>query len=391
MQDDDQTHASITRHKLFLPRRRLVLTAAFAGIAGWQHRANADAPALAQIAALNTPSLKVRSFAQVYLVAVTLADRRLVAVGEHGVILFSDDDGASWTQAQVPVDVTLTCVMFSTPQIGWAAGHYGVVLNTTDAGATWTMQLNGIQLNQIALANAQAAAADASTPSNASPALDLALHRASMFAERGPDKPLFTMVLLGPQKLLVLGAYRIAMMTEDGGKTWMDWSLRFYDRLSHDLYDATWIGQDIYVAAETGLIFRSSDAGETFLQIAQVTPPPVTTTMFGIQGAKDGSIITFGVAGNCFRSTDGGNSWNTVNLGTQDDLIASRMLPDGTILIAQESGGLFASRDNGAIFTQSPDFPQIPIADFQPGLNSDLIFVGPAGPTRMQLGPLLPS
>jgi len=117
-----------------LHRRGLLSGAASLVIAGFSLPFRAIA-ALTGIPALDTPAIMVKAPTKVLLVAITRApDNRLVAVGEHGVAIYSDDNGTSWTQASVPVNVTLTCVSFATAKIGWAAGHYGVVLNTQDGG-----------------------------------------------------------------------------------------------------------------------------------------------------------------------------------------------------------------------------------------------------------------
>jgi photosystem II stability/assembly factor-like uncharacterized protein len=63
-----------------------------------------------------------------YLTGIARAGKRLVAVGERGIVVLSDDDGATWRQASVPVSVTLAAVQFPTPTQGWVVGHYGVVL-----------------------------------------------------------------------------------------------------------------------------------------------------------------------------------------------------------------------------------------------------------------------
>src|SRR5438552_4235956 len=66
------------------------------------------------------------------MTAVALAGTRLVAVGERGTILTSEDHGASWRQQSAPVSVMLTNVQFATARTGWAVGHSGVVLVTHD-------------------------------------------------------------------------------------------------------------------------------------------------------------------------------------------------------------------------------------------------------------------
>lgn len=356
-------------------RRALLAAALGAGLSGLPSFARASDLTVADISVLNSPAIQLRSFAQVFLTAIARSGNRMVAVGEHGVIVYSDDGGVSWTQADVPVDLTLTCVAFATPLIGWAGGHYGVILNTQDGGKSWKMQLNGILVNQLALATAQTA------QSGPSPALEFALKRATMFETNGPDKPFLTILPFNPRKIMAFGAYRMVVLSEDGGKTWQDWTLHVYDKLSHDLYDVAAIGSGIYLACETGLVFRSTDGGDTFPQMT----PPVDATLFGVIGARDDSVTVYGVAGNCCRSADGGASWNAINLDTQDDLVAARALPSGALLIARITGGLFISRDNGTSYAAVPDFPRLSVSDFEFAPDGALIVVGATGPARLNL------
>jgi len=80
------------------------------------------------------PAIQWRVPNKAVLLASTCAGKRLVAVGECGMVTLSDDDGATWRQGKVPVSVTLTAVDFATPEKGWAVGHSGVVLHTEDGG-----------------------------------------------------------------------------------------------------------------------------------------------------------------------------------------------------------------------------------------------------------------
>ena len=62
------------------------------------------------------------------LLDLARAGSRLVAVGQRGHILYSDDEGGRWQQARVPVSSDLNAVTFPTPEQGWAVGGDGVVL-----------------------------------------------------------------------------------------------------------------------------------------------------------------------------------------------------------------------------------------------------------------------
>ena len=68
---------------------------------------------------------------------------RHFATGIRGHILYSDDGGDSWTQAEVPVRSSITDIHFPTPEKGWAVGHEGVILHSEDGGKSWVKQYDG--------------------------------------------------------------------------------------------------------------------------------------------------------------------------------------------------------------------------------------------------------
>src|SRR5215471_7954130 len=86
------------------------------------------------------------------LQSVVPVGNRLVAVGQRGVVLVTNDAGATWKQSPVPVASDLTSVFFVDEEHGWAVGHDGVILRSGDGGATWNVQLTGRQANDLLVA-----------------------------------------------------------------------------------------------------------------------------------------------------------------------------------------------------------------------------------------------
>src|ERR1700712_5725559 len=76
---------------------------------------------------------------------VVHAGSRLVAVGDRGHILYSDDQGKTWTQAKVPTRQLLTAVFFVDDKHGWAVGHDAQILASEDGGLTWTKQFDDLK------------------------------------------------------------------------------------------------------------------------------------------------------------------------------------------------------------------------------------------------------
>lgn len=320
---------------------------------------------------LSEPALKVREPQNVPLISVTRAGKRLVAVGIHGVIIYSDDNGESWTQAKVPVNVTLTSVSFPTDTQGWAVGHFGVILHTVDGGKIWQKQLDGEQVNALALTAAQAAVADGST----APAAEYALRRANHFLSAGPMEPFLTIWAPSEKQAIVLGAYRMADKTIDGGKTWVDWSLHINDKLSLDIYDVNNIGDQVCLAAEMGLVFCSSDNGKNFNQLTPTGP----ATLLGILPTGDGGMFTFGIAGYAYRSMDNGKSWENIKLDTGANLTAGITLSSGKIILVDQAGDIFVSNDHGMSFSLLPLQEPMSLYGLVEAANGNLIVVGSGG------------
>lgn len=104
---------------------------------------------------LDTPSPEFPGLDKGLFLDISRAGSRVIAVGMHGAILYSDDQGKTWSQARVPVSVLLTAVHFVNERLGWAVGHNGVVLHSADGGANWQRQLDGWQIDQMVLAYAE--------------------------------------------------------------------------------------------------------------------------------------------------------------------------------------------------------------------------------------------
>ena len=111
-----------------------MLAAALAGVA-WAAGTQQPAPQ-PQSRSAEHARLADRSL----LIALAAAGDRLVAAGDRGVIVLSDDRGLSWRQAaSVPAQALLTGVCFFDAQRGVAVGHDEVVVATRDGGENWKL------------------------------------------------------------------------------------------------------------------------------------------------------------------------------------------------------------------------------------------------------------
>ena len=291
-------------------------------------------PATAGDALLERPALTSKKARSSLMLDIARAGNRLVAAGEKGQVIFSDDCGAEWRQASVPVSVTITALQFVDSRLGWAVGHSGVVLATRDGGATWTRQLDGSQAAQLALKSAQKSqdavriSSQAATSKNA--ANQLALRDAERLVAEGSDKPFFSLHFWTPQKGMVIGAFGLALSTADGGLTWEWMGDRIPNPKGLHLYALHARGDDAFIVGEQGFIAHAPTADGIFEKVSS----PYAGSFFGAMPTvpgKDGDLILYGLRGNAFRGD--GKAWSALDTGGTSSVVSGLVLGDKDILL----------------------------------------------------------
>lgn len=252
------------------------------------------------------------------ILGVTRAGKRLVAVGDHGVVLLSDDDGKSFRQAHfVPVNSTLTSVWFPDPRDGWAVGHWGVVMSSHDGGETWKLQRSDISV----------------------------------------DQPLFSVYFKNPREGWAVGLWSLMLHTVDGGATWTTVALppppgfKKADRNLYQIFADT--AGTLYIACEQGRVLRSTDGGTTWTYLATGYNGSLWT---GVALAR-GVVLVGGLRGSIYRSADGGATWSRVGTNYKSSITDMVRLDQNSILAVALDGVSFVSHDGGVTFTgrQRPD------------------------------------
>lgn len=308
------------------------------------------------------------------LMAVTRAGpgNRLVAVGERGIILTSDDNGIHWKQARVPVSVLLTGVRFASATKGWAVGHSGVVLRTEDGGATWSKQLDGIAAARIVMQEARKKSAS-------DPAAQRQLADAERLVNDGADKPFFDLYVENDNVALIVGAYGLMFRTEDGGKTWKSWQDHIANTKGAHLYAIQSAGDTLYLAGEQGSFFVSTDKGSSFSEIKT----PYVGSYFGVAVTSEESIVLFGLRGNSYWSEDGGKTWQASQVAVHASLNGATVLKSGVVVMVSQAGNLLRSTDGGHSFTPMPVPNPAPFVGLTEASDGSLILVGARGITRV--------
>ena len=274
---------------------------------------------------------------QALLLDVSRAGSRLVAVGEFGHILLSDDNGENWTQAaSVPTRNTLVGVTFIDNQNGYAVGHAATILKTSDGGQNWTLQ----------------------------------------HIERNGETPLFGVYFTDAQNGIAVGGFSYTFETSDGGQSWRQRSLvedSYDDFHLNDLF-ADKKG-NVYIPAEFGTVYKSVDRGRNWKAIET----GYDGSFWGGFGLGNGDVLVFGMRGNVWRSSDAGNSWTKVETGTDQSVSGGTELEDGRIVLAGLSGTVLVSDNGGKSFANQPRPDRLSFATAIGKSGDDIILLGDPG------------
>jgi photosystem II stability/assembly factor-like uncharacterized protein len=258
------------------------------------------------------PAEHFSAAASTQILAATRAGKRIVTVGDHGVVLLSDDDGKTFRQARaVPVSSTLTAVSFADASTGWAVGHWGAILKTTDGGESWALQRSD---NKV-------------------------------------DQPLFSLYFKNPQEGWAVGLWSLMLHTTDGGATWSSVSLppppgaKKADRNLYAVFaDAK---GSLFVACEQGRIIRSTDGGNSWTYV----DTGYAGSFWSGVALQDGALLVGGLRGTIYRSADGGDSWQASKTSFKSSVTAMVQQPDKSVLAVGLDGVTLLSVDNGVSFS----------------------------------------
>ncbi len=321
---------------------------------------------------------------------ITEAAERLVAVGEYGSVLYSDDQGKSWRQASVPVQVTLTSVHFPSPQMGWAVGHDAVILHSDDGGESWIKQLDGRQTGNKLLSAAEAWNAELERKAGNNEldpdelmlqqdAAMMALDEALREQEIGPNRPFLDVWFADERHGFAIGAFNYFFVTDDGGQTWYDGSSRLPNPEFLHLYSISPVTDSILLmVGEFGLVLRSMDAGVSWEQLDL----GYEGSLFSVDGGQ-GSAWIAGLRGNVFYSADAGVSWQHLETQTEASLLGSRINDHQRASFVGQGGTLLQVDLTAEPTVQLSNVSRGALAALAGKTGHDIILVGEAGITRL--------
>ncbi|MCK0153903.1 YCF48-related protein [Alcanivorax sp. S6407] len=302
------------------------------------------------------------------------AGGRIVAVGDRGKILYSDDEGGHWQVASTPSEVLLTSVCFADARHGWAVGHDALVLGTSDGGETWTLQysdpLGGDGTDDAGdIADGGDVAMDdlsmddiygdpyadeeysddpyGDDPYSDDPYADDAGSSSGPVDTSGA--PLLDVQCESRDHAVAVGGYGYYLETTDGGASWSKKLDRLKNGDGWHLYDLTAVSKSAtrYLVGEKGAMFRSVDEGASWERLKS----PYSGTLFGALALSDAKALVYGLQGNIWLTGNRGVSWSKVPSGLSRGINDGAVLANGSLVLVTNAGGILTSDDEGKSFS----------------------------------------
>ena len=304
--------------------------------------------------------------------------QRIVAVGQFGHILISEDRGDNWRQVLSPANITLTAVSFISEDVGFAVGYDSTILKSSNGGETWKIVYQDPEAkNKEAMQRAVS-------------------EKIEFCGRQEPDGclfPLFGVHFFDSDHGIAAGAFGMIMETRDSGETWETRTPKYsYDATIREMLKNEELFEDeittshlngifaddagnIYFPSEFGIIFKSSDKGESLLAITTLYPG----SFWG--GLSQGSnIFLYGMRGTIYRSENKGNDWKKVPVQTSQSLQGATKMPDGDIVITGLGGVVLRSLDEGKSFSVQSRKKRLGYAAVSAGAKRDqVVLFGDSG------------
>lgn len=325
---------------------------------------------------------------------IAAAGDHLVAVGERGHILYSDDNGATWLQAEVPTSAMLTRVFFISPELGWAVGHDGNVLVSRNGGVNWELQRDGVdaqaQANEERAGRAKVKLEQLyerikTAPEDEKAALAEEIKEAEHALEKAREllnEPVFAPPLMdvwfaNEEQGWASGAYGTLLHTSNSGRHWDDWSHKVDNPEELHLNGLAGAPDgSLYLASEWGTVFLSRSNGESW----QPLETGYEGSFFGVLfNPVSNSVFAYGLRGTVYRSRDGGETWEPLQSRAPASLLGALGTDKGTLIFVGQGGMASISQDDGDSFTLLPQPSRAGIHGIAPMVDGRYMVTGDGG------------
>lgn len=221
----------------------------------------------------------------------------------------------TWQSVATKAPVTLNAVAYVDGKVIWAVGKDGFLARSDD-GETWTP------------------------------------------AEKLVDAELNDVHFRDSKHGCVVGNAGTVLLTSDGGKTWMNFSLDVTgvaDRATPeksrrlDLYGVSFIDRNNgWIVGDEGTVFSTDNGGKSWTEQRSGTK----AQLFNVSASDKYFVFAVGTGGTLVRSVNGGRTWERQPIGVSKDLNDIQFTEKDRAVITGDDGTLLVTVDRGATWVR---------------------------------------
>jgi photosystem II stability/assembly factor-like uncharacterized protein len=230
----------------------------------------------------------------------------LVAVGDSGIILKTEDGGTHWSKLNSNTSKALRSVHFVDENTGWAVGDSGTILHTNNGGNSWSTQSDTIiNLRSVHFINYNTGyiAGDLGrgykTNNGGS---DWSSHYF------GYDYMFNCITFINEDTGWVFSSDRDIFITTDKGE---NWNKQTGVGNSQRIYSASFIGKVGYAAGNYGTIINTTNGGVIWQRQYVTNNLYLSVPLFAVHFIDKYNGWAVGDGGIVLRTTDGGGAFVT--------------------------------------------------------------------------------
>ncbi|MFT3924701.1 MAG: YCF48-related protein [Myxococcales bacterium] len=250
----------------------------------------------------------------------TLHQSTLWVVGYPGILLRSEDGGASFSRVSVPTHEALFAIDFNEQGLGAIVGRSGTLLVSLDHGASWTLKLAQ-----------QAQAPDVPSEGTSAP---------PNAVSQQPAVHLFGVDVLENGTLVAVGDFGTVLRSQDRGESWQACEVAT-ELTSGAVPDARRRDAEGELSGIGGASAETENEGEA---------ARLSSVSFG----DDTHGFIVGEFGWILASSDGGRSWRRQASGSDKLLFSVRARSPVTAIAVGSEGTVLETRDAGASWQARP-------------------------------------
>lgn len=275
-----------------------------------------------------------------------------IMVGDDGMAALTTDGGLTWN-----TPATLTAIIGTNRIYGaeyysdgriWICGGGGMIVYSADFGATWTQQGLGVQTGFLYDINMRETglgfiACNKGTPSQAKilKTTDFGQNWSIVNLPITGNPSIFKIRQYG-SKVVIVGDYGYLGYSDDSGDTWTHYANAAGTTSSDQLRDIVMNGNEGYAVGRNSRILKTTDGWQTYSLLTH----DVSTYIESIKYRDDGSLIECGWQGTIDISYDGGISWQEM-VPTAVDIWQVSVVDANTWYMAGDKGNILKTVDGG--------------------------------------------